>query len=175
MQLQPNPLARKERKRVGRGVGSGTGKTAGRGQKGQKSRSGVSIPAWFEGGQNPLHRRIPKRGFVNIFKTQYCEVTTRKLALLLKKDSGVTTANAETLKKLGLNLRVGYQIKILQAKTPLSKEEQDVLKGKTIEIAAITEGARKALSEAQAKLAAPATQGKEEKAAEPSEGAGEDK
>jgi large subunit ribosomal protein L15 len=62
--------ARKDRKRVGRGIGSGTGKTAGRGVKGQKSRSGVAIKG-FEGGQMPLHRRLPKRGFNNIFTKEY--------------------------------------------------------------------------------------------------------
>ena len=62
--------ARKDRKRVGRGIGSGTGKTAGRGVKGQKSRSGVAIKG-FEGGQMPLHRRLPKRGFNNIFAKEY--------------------------------------------------------------------------------------------------------
>ena len=58
---------RKNRKRIGRGIGSGTGKTSGRGQKGQKSRSGGSPHPWFEGGQMPLQRRLPKRGFTNIF------------------------------------------------------------------------------------------------------------
>ena len=58
----------KNRKRIGRGIGSGTGKTCGKGQKGQKSRSGSDIHPWFEGGQMPLQRRLPKRGFTNIFK-----------------------------------------------------------------------------------------------------------
>lgn len=60
--------------RVGRGPGSGKGKTCGRGTKGQKSRSGASIPPWFEGGQMPLQRRVPKRGFTNIFKKRYALV-----------------------------------------------------------------------------------------------------
>jgi large subunit ribosomal protein L15 len=64
-QLAPNPGARKRRKRLGIGEGSGTGKTCGRGQKGQKARSGSSIPAGFEGGQMPLHRRLPKIGFTS--------------------------------------------------------------------------------------------------------------
>jgi large subunit ribosomal protein L15 len=68
--LHDNPGARKKRVRVGRGIGSGVGKTAGRGQKGQTSRSGVAI-AGFEGGQMPLHMRIPKRGFNNIFRKDY--------------------------------------------------------------------------------------------------------
>lgn len=69
--LKPAEGAVKDRKRVGRGPGSGHGKTAGRGSKGQKSRSGYSSKRGFEGGQMPLVRRIPKRGFTNIFKTHY--------------------------------------------------------------------------------------------------------
>ena len=72
-EIRDNKGARKGRVRVGRGIGSGLGKTAGRGQKGQKSRSGVSI--WgFEGGQMPLHMRLPKRGFNNLFAKDYAEV-----------------------------------------------------------------------------------------------------
>jgi large subunit ribosomal protein L15 len=71
--LKPADGARKDRVRVGRGIGSGLGKTAGRGQKGAKSRSGVSI-AGFEGGQMPLHMRLPKRGFNNVFARDYAEV-----------------------------------------------------------------------------------------------------
>ncbi len=67
--LQPAPGSRKPRTRVGRGIAAGKGKTAGRGTKGQKARAGGGIPAWFEGGQTPLHMRIPKlRGFTNRFK-----------------------------------------------------------------------------------------------------------
>jgi len=66
--LAPAPGAKRKKKRVGRGEGSGKGKTAGRGSKGQKSRSGHKRRAWFEGGQMPLQRRLPKRGFTNIFR-----------------------------------------------------------------------------------------------------------
>jgi large subunit ribosomal protein L15 len=69
--LRPSPGATRARKRVGRGPGSGTGKTAGRGNKGQKSRSGYHHLRGFEGGQMPLHRRVPKRGFTNIFRVEY--------------------------------------------------------------------------------------------------------
>ena len=69
--LKPKKGSRKPRKRVGRGPGSGNGKTAGRGEKGQKSRSGFSRMLGFEGGQMPLHRRLPKRGFTNIFKKEF--------------------------------------------------------------------------------------------------------
>ena len=74
-ELRPNDKAFKERKRVGRGPGSGLGKTSGKGEKGQKARSGVSIPATFEGGQLPLYRRLPKRGFSNAqFKIKYAVI-----------------------------------------------------------------------------------------------------
>lgn len=69
-ELKPSGGAKKRRKKVGRGPGSGLGKTAGRGHKGQKSRSGAVIPAYFEGGQMPLQRRVPKRGFTNIFRVE---------------------------------------------------------------------------------------------------------
>lgn len=75
--LKPNPGSHQDRKRVGRGDGSGMGKTCGRGQKGQKARSGVSIPAGFEGGQMPLHRRLPKRGFNPMNPTEYQVVNVR--------------------------------------------------------------------------------------------------
>ena len=69
--IKPADGSRRARKRVGRGTGSGYGKTAGKGTKGQKSRSGYKQRAWFEGGQMPLQRRVPKRGFTNIFKVPY--------------------------------------------------------------------------------------------------------
>ncbi|MCI5127168.1 MAG: 50S ribosomal protein L15, partial [Candidatus Electrothrix sp. AUS3] len=69
--LSPNKGVRKAKKRVGRGPGSGLGKTAGRGHKGARSRSGYTAKPGFEGGQMPLHRRLPKRGFTNTFKTTY--------------------------------------------------------------------------------------------------------
>jgi large subunit ribosomal protein L15 len=89
--LRDNPGARKSRVRVGRGIGSGVGKTAGRGQKGQKSRSGVSIFG-FEGGQMPLHMRLPKRGFNNIFARDYAEVNLGVIQKLV--DAGTLDANA---------------------------------------------------------------------------------
>ena len=78
-ELRPAKGSTQERKRVGRGVGSGLGKTAGRGSKGQKSRSGGNVRPGYEGGQMPLHRRLPKRGFTNIFKKQFAEVNLRDL------------------------------------------------------------------------------------------------
>lgn len=86
-----------KRKRVGRGMGSGMGKTSTRGHKGQGSRSGSRMMRGFEGGQMPLHRRLPKRGFVNIFRTEYAVVNLDKLAAL-----GETTITPETLVQRGL-------------------------------------------------------------------------
>ncbi|HSA94216.1 MAG TPA: 50S ribosomal protein L15 [Terriglobales bacterium] len=94
-------------KRVGRGMGSGTGKTSGRGHKGQLSRTGYSRARGFEGGQNPLKRRLPKRGFTNIFRTEYAVVNLERLAAL-----GETTITPETLQKAGL-VRRALPIKIL--------------------------------------------------------------
>jgi large subunit ribosomal protein L15 len=83
--LAPAPGARKSRKRIGRGVGSGWGKTAGRGSKGQNSRSGGGVRPGYEGGQMPIHRRLPKRGFTNVFKKIYAVINIRDLA---KMESG---------------------------------------------------------------------------------------
>ncbi len=73
-QLKPEKGARKDRKRLGRGVGSGQGKTGGRGSKGHKSRSGGGVRPGYEGGQMPIHRRLPKRGFTNIFKKRFAVI-----------------------------------------------------------------------------------------------------
>ena len=96
-ELKDNPGSRRSRTRVGRGIGSGKGKTAGRGHKGQKSRSGVAIKG-FEGGQMPIHMRLPKRGFNNFTKKKYTEITTGKLQSyidngLLKIDKEITEAD----------------------------------------------------------------------------------
>ena len=88
-ELEAAPGSRKNRKRVGRGIGSGSGKTSGRGQKGQKSRSGGNPHPWFEGGQMPLYRRLPKRGFTNIFRKEY-EVINLCQLIKLKNESPIT-------------------------------------------------------------------------------------
>src|SRR2546427_12123916 len=81
--LRPAPGSRRARTRVGRGIAAGKGKTAGRGTKGQKARAGSSIPPWFEGGQTPLHQRIPKlRGFRNPFKVEHEMVNLGRIAAL---------------------------------------------------------------------------------------------
>ena len=96
--LKPKKGSRHAKKRVGRGPGSGHGKTAGRGEKGQKSRSGYSRMLGFEGGQMPLHRRLPKRGFTNIFKKNFAVVN---LSDLERFDNG-TTVDEASLRAVGL-------------------------------------------------------------------------
>jgi large subunit ribosomal protein L15 len=107
--LHPAKGSRKTRKRIGRGPGSGYGKTAGRGTKGQKSISGYSRKRGFEGGQMPLHRRLPKRGFTNIFKKEYSEINLDKLGKIKKqeiklkdlKEAGIIKKESEIIKVLG--------------------------------------------------------------------------
>lgn len=107
--LKPAEGSRKERKRVGRGIGSGLGKTSGRGHKGQKARSGGNIRPGFEGGQMPLTRRLPKRGFTNIFKKEYAIVN---LSLLDNFEDG-TVVTPELLIEKGIIKKVKDGVKIL--------------------------------------------------------------
>jgi large subunit ribosomal protein L15 len=107
--LKPKKGSRKPRKRVGRGPGSGHGKTAGRGEKGQKSRAGFSRMLGFEGGQMPLHRRLPKRGFTNIFKEEFHILN---LADLDRFESGATV-DESALRSAGLVKGGRKKIKIL--------------------------------------------------------------
>jgi len=107
--LKPKKGARHAKKRVGRGPGSGHGKTAGRGEKGQKSRSGFSRTLGFEGGQMPLHRRLPKRGFTNIFKKEYAVIN---LADLQRFDNGATV-DQTALRQAGLVKGQNDGIKVL--------------------------------------------------------------
>ncbi len=108
-ELAPNPGARKSRKRVGRGPGSGHGQTACRGEKGQKSRAGGAKGPGFEGGQMPLIRRIPKRGFTNIFRKEYALINLRDIAKL----EGVDVISPEALFDQGIIKKLGDGIKIL--------------------------------------------------------------
>jgi large subunit ribosomal protein L15 len=137
--LRPAPGSHTARTRVGRGIAAGKGKTAGRGTKGQKARAGGSIPPWFEGGQTPLHMRIPKlRGFKNRFKIQYEVVNVGAIAALaergafeggepegLKATSGKAappTVNQDILRAVGLVRTLSKPLKILGAgdlSTPL--------------------------------------------------------
>lgn len=88
-QLKPAPGSTKKRKRVGRGTGSGLGKTAGKGEKGQKARSGPKIAPSFEGGQMPLNRRVPKRGFTNPFRRQIATLNLDELDRMAREQSEV--------------------------------------------------------------------------------------
>jgi large subunit ribosomal protein L15 len=108
-ELKPAAGSRKSPKRVGRGPGSGTGKTAGRGHKGQKSRSGYSKKPGFEGGQMPLHRRLPKRGFTNIFRTEYRIVNVDRLSAF---EAG-SVVDPEALLKAGLLAKGKDAVKVL--------------------------------------------------------------
>jgi ribosomal protein L15, bacterial/organelle len=108
-ELQPTQGARHERKRLGRGIGSGTGKTAGKGHKGQKARSGGGKRPGFEGGQNPLYRRLPKRGFTNIHRKEYAVVNLN----LLNRFADGTEVTPETLIESGIVKNPKDGIKIL--------------------------------------------------------------
>jgi large subunit ribosomal protein L15 len=107
--LKPAKGSTQSRKRVGRGPGSGLGKTSGRGEKGQKSRSGYSRKLGFEGGQMPLHRRMPKRGFTNIFRKEYAFVNIGKLEIF---DVG-TIVTPDVLLKRGMIKKLRDGLKIL--------------------------------------------------------------
>jgi len=109
--LKPAKGSKKNKKRVGRGDSSGRGKTAGRGTKGQKSRSGGAKPAYFEGGQLPLVRRLPRmRGFTNIFKTQFVTVNLDRLNERFEKGAEVTPAS---LTEVGLIKSPNQLVKVL--------------------------------------------------------------
>lgn len=113
MKLESLPASNetKARKRVGRGPGSGTGKTAGRGENGQKSRSGASISAWFQGGQTPIYRRIPKRGFNNKrFETKFATINLNDLDRYFNDGDVVTP---EVLKEKGIIKKQLNGVKVL--------------------------------------------------------------
>ena len=113
-EIRDNPGARKKRMRVGRGIGSGKGKTSGRGVKGQKARTGVRLGG-FEGGQMPLHRRLPKRGFTNLFRTRYQIVNLGRILGAI--DDGRLVVNgdvtADVLVKVGLIRSAAKPVRLL--------------------------------------------------------------
>ena len=128
--LSPRPGAKQSRRRVGRGPGSGRGKTAGTGVKGQGTRSGKKIKPWFEGGQMPLTQRVPKRGFKNIFRKDVEIVNVGELARL----GDGATVDQESLAKNGLIRGSGVEIKLLG--------EGDSPKNLTIKLNRVSAGAR---------------------------------
>jgi len=136
---QPN--AKKSVKRLGRGIGSGVGKTSGKGHKGQNARSGGGVRPGFEGGQMPLNRRLPKRGFTNIFRKEY---TTINVSDLDKFAEG-TVITAEFLKNEGVIAKVGkYGLKVLG--------NGEITKALTVKAAAFTESAAQKIQTAGGKI-----------------------
>ena len=129
-ELSPAPGSVREVKRIGRGHGSGQGKTAGKGHKGQKARAGRGMRPGFEGGQMPLQRRIPKRGFVNIFATNYAIVN---IAALNKFEDGAVV-DAQALKEAGLLKDLKDGVKVLGNGT--------LTKKLTVKVAAYSESAK---------------------------------
>ena len=153
-ELTPAPGSRRPRKRVGRGISSGQGKTSGRGQKGQGARSSVNIPRSFEGGQMPLAQRVPKlRGFININRREYAEVNIGKLN---RFDAG-TDVNPQLLQDVGLVRKALDGVKILAA-----GELKVALK---ISAHRVSSGARKAIEAAggSVELLGPQTEDKPQK------------
>lgn len=147
-ELSDNEGATRARKRIGRGAGSGRGKTATKGMKGQKSRSGVSIKG-FEGGQMPLYRRVPKRGFTNIFRKKFVEVNLGRLQQAI--DAGKVDAKkpitAESLAESGVIRRVHDGVRLL-AKGEISAKV-------TIEVAGASKAAVEAVEKAGGKVVLP--------------------
>jgi large subunit ribosomal protein L15 len=140
--IKPNPGAKHRRKRLGIGESSGKGKTSGKGHKGQKARSGGSIRPGFEGGQMPIYRRLPKRGFTNApFKTVYGVVN---LDSLEKNFSPGETVNEESLRKIGLVKGRFDGVKVLG--------RGEVTKALTIEVDEISETARLKIEKAGGKV-----------------------
>jgi len=129
-ELSPAPGSVRDVKRIGRGHGSGNGKTAGKGHKGQKARAGRGIRAGFEGGQMPLQRRIPKRGFNNIFATPYTAINVE--ALNRFEDGAVV--NTEALLNAGSIKKAPYGVKILG--------NGKIEKSLTVQVAAFSESAK---------------------------------
>lgn len=139
-ELQPAAGSVKDVKRIGRGHGSGSGKTAGKGHKGQKARSGGSIRPGFEGGQMPLQRRMPKRGFNNIFATEYATVN---VSALEERFEAGATVDADALKACGLIKDAKDGIKILG--------NGELTKSLTVKAAKFTAGAQEKIEKAGGK------------------------
>ena len=142
--LKPAPGANRKNKRVGRGIGSGHGKTATRGYNGQLSRAGASMRPGFEGGQMPLYRRLPKRGFTNIFRREYATVNLERLAGFeagakvdpeILKSKGLVKNLQDGLKILGVG-ELPHALHICAHKFSKSAKEKIEKVGGTIEVIA---------------------------------------
>ncbi len=155
-EISDNPGARKARTRVGRGIGSGLGKTAGRGQKGQKSRSGVAIKG-FEGGQMPLHMRLPKRGFNAPNRLTFAVVNlgTLQAAVDAGRIAAGSAVDAEVLKAAGIVTHVRDGVRLL-ARGALSAKLDLTVAGASRAAKAAVEKAGGSVTETHARTAAPA-------------------
>ena len=138
-ELKPTEGSRFETKRVGRGIGSGTGKTSGKGHKGQNARSGGGVRPGFEGGQMPLYRRLPKRGFTNIFAKKYVTINVE----VLEKFENGTEVTAETLKEAGIISKILDGVKILG--------RGELTKSLNVKVAGYTESAKEKIEKAGGK------------------------
>ena len=140
-ELSPAEGSKKAVRRIGRGPGSGKGKTAGKGQKGQKSRSGYSRRPGFEGGQMPLQRRLPKRGFNNIFATEYATVN---VSALNERFEDGATVDAQSLIECGLIKKTLDGVKILG--------KGEISKALTVKVDAVSETAKSKIEAAGGKV-----------------------
>ena len=138
-ELKPSEGSRFESKRVGRGIGSGTGKTSGKGHKGQNARSGGGVRPGFEGGQMPLYRRLPKRGFTNIFAKKYVTINVEAL----EKFENGAEVTAEALKEAGIISKTLDGVKILG--------RGEVTKSLTVKVAGFTASAKEKIEKAGGK------------------------
>ena len=152
--LTPNPGSRKPRHRKGRGMGSGHGRTCGRGQKGAGARSGSKRRTWHEGGQMPLSRRLPKFGFTNIFRTPRQVVNLRDL----QRFEAGSTVDAASLREHGLVARLDQPVKLLA--------QGDISVALSVRVDAVSEGARKKIEGAGGSVEIVATPRRKPKAAE---------
>ena len=138
-ELKPSEGSRFESKRVGRGIGSGTGKTSGKGHKGQNARSGGGVRPGFEGGQMPLYRILPKRGFTNIFAKKYVTINVE----VLEKFENGAEVTAEALKEAGIISKTLDGVKILG--------RGEVTKSLTVKVAGFTASAKEKIEKAGGK------------------------
>ena len=138
-ELKPSEGSRFESKRVGRGIGSGTGKTSGKGHKGQNARSGGGVRPGFEGGQMPLYRRLPKRGFTNIFAKKYVTVNVE----VLERFENGTEVTAEVLKEAGIISKTLDGVKFLG--------RGELSKSLTVKVAGFTASAKEKIEKAGGK------------------------
>lgn len=140
-EISPAPNSKKAARRLGRGIGSGLGKTSGKGHKGQWARSGGGVRPGFEGGQMPLTRRLPKRGFKNHFRKEYTLINVNTLELL---DNG-TVVNAELLLDMGLISKIeAYGLKVLG--------NGELTKNLTVQAAKISKSAEEKILKAGGKV-----------------------